>query len=333
MDKSKSSDKKLSGEDSVRVPSTMSGEEKEEGKKEKAEGESTDGETLKTVLKAVCCMKQKKPVVESYEKVGKTVADGPMGENDDDDELDEYEDEKKEVEDVDRNNIVEGPELLKEAIFGPDYKNIEKPGILINIWPLESRRNEKVAKILSLEVVDEAKIMGSYYKIKLLGKRKGREEVSLLVNKGSGDEVLKIKERQYKFVTEIRSDEVPELKKLLLKRSENRKIPKPRESAFDLDFPREMVGEDEVDGRVKYLIEKTVEMNNPFKKYYYGYKRYGNVEDSTPSEKMTPESEESSMEKSGSSRGIGILMGEFSEEDSGEREMSEEEIKTMAEET
>ncbi|BAM41286.1 conserved hypothetical protein [Theileria orientalis strain Shintoku] len=80
---------------------------------------------------------------------------------------------KKKVHKTNRNNIVEGPEEMIEAVLGDNVKIIRSTAMLLNVWPVDYGNSKQVARVMNMELVDEENLLGCYYKIKVRGEEQG----------------------------------------------------------------------------------------------------------------------------------------------------------------
>ncbi|UKK01352.2 hypothetical protein MACK_002165 [Theileria orientalis] len=116
--------------------------------------------------------------------------------------------EKKKVHKTSRNNIVEGPDEMIDAVLGDNVRIIRSTAMLLNVWPVDYGNSRQVARVMSMEIVDEENLLGCYYRINV----KGEEglPIPMLIERSTGDEIMRII-RKKKMNEEI-GMKCPELK-------------------------------------------------------------------------------------------------------------------------
>nr|PVC49734.1 hypothetical protein MACL_00002774 [Theileria orientalis] len=116
---------------------------------------------------------------------------------------------KKKVHKTNRNNIVEGPEEMIEAVLGDNVKIIRSTAMLLNVWPVDYGNSKQVARVMNMELVDEENLLGCYYKIKVRGEEQGL--IPMLIERSTGDEIMRIIKRK-KMEREEMKRKCPEIK-------------------------------------------------------------------------------------------------------------------------
>ncbi|UKJ88985.2 hypothetical protein MACJ_002231 [Theileria orientalis] len=98
--------------------------------------------------------------------------------------------EKKKVQKTSRNNIVEGPEEMIDAVLGDNVRIIRSTAMLLNVWPVDYGNSRQVARIMNMELVDEDNLLGCYYKINVRGQE--GDAIPMLIERSTGDEIMRI---------------------------------------------------------------------------------------------------------------------------------------------